>query len=296
VGESRLSERRIENSIPVTTLMDDHSELAGAADAPGTRPFFDPGRMRVAHEHFFGRIEETPIETEPFPHIYVRDVFQADFYAHLLTQLPSDDRYVAFPPPYESRLSINLERETAAELGPFWQAFEAWINGQDFLDGMVRKFAEFLPLMHDYRAPIARANASGGSVSIRAQTILNRDYANFALGPHTGGLSKFIVAILYLASDARFADFGTSIYRPKEPAFITWDSTVYPHEKFRLVRTFPNLPNSMFIFVKTHNSFHGVEPGRYSNDGRNLLMWIPKISASKRASAHLTVPLKVMTG
>ena len=252
--------------------------------------------IRSVHHHVFSRIAETPTQTDPFPHVYVHDVFPRDFYAHLIGQLPDDGRYQPFPTPYESRLSIDLKRESAAELGPFWQAFESWINGQDFLNGMVQRFAQLLPLMHRHRASLVDANTSDGKVSIRAHTILNRDYANFALGPHTGGVSKFIVAIFYLPKDDRFSEFGTSIYRPREAGFVAWESLVYPHDKFDLVRTFPNLPNSLFVFVKTDNSFHGVEPGQDRNDGRNLLMWIPKISASRRSGHPLALPVQVLTG
>jgi hypothetical protein len=150
--------------------------------------------------------------------------------------------------------------------------------------------------MNGHRASLVDANNNDGLVSIRSHTILNRDYANFALGPHTGGVSKFIVAIFYLAGDDRFSEFGTSIYRPREPGFVAWESPVYPHDKFDLVRTFPNLPNSLFIFVKTDNSFHGVEPGQDRSDGRNLLMWIPKIAASRRSGEPLAIPVQVLTG
>ena len=252
--------------------------------------------MCSVHDHVFSRIEVTPTQTDPFPHLYVPEVFPPDFYANLITQLPHDDRYEPFPPPYESRLSINLKPDTAAQLGPFWQRFESWINGQEFLNRMVQKFAQVLPHMHGHRASIVDANTNDGQVGIRPHTILNRDYANFALGPHTGGVSKFIVAIFYLASDDRFSSFGTSIYRPREAGFTAWESPIYPHDKFDRVRTFPNLPNSLFIFVKTDNSFHGVEPGHHRRDGRNLLMWIPKISVSWRTGEPLTIPLQVLRG
>jgi hypothetical protein len=99
-----------------------------------------------------------------------------------------------------------------------------------------------------------------------------------------------------LAKDDRFSAFGTSIYRPKEADFVAWKSPHYSHDKFDLVGTFPNAPNSLFVFVKTNNSFHGVEPGDYPNDGRNLLMWIPEIGTSQRATGSLTVPVEVLTG
>ena len=35
--------------------------------------------------------------------------------------------------------------------------------------------------------------------------------------------------------------------------------THYPHEHFHKVITMPFVPNSAFCFIKTNNSFHGVE-------------------------------------
>jgi hypothetical protein len=272
------------------------AEPAEAGGVSERHPALDSRWVRDVHRHVFQRIGETATQTEPFPHLYVRDVFPREFYTHLVAQLPDDDRYQPFPAPFESRLSIDLKPDAAAQLGPFWRMFESWLNGQDFLNGMVGKFAQFLPSIHRHRATRVDANSNDGQVSIRPHAILNRDYANFALGPHTGGVSRFIVAIFYLPGDDRFSEFGTSIYRPKEAGFVAWESPVFPRDKFELVRTFANLPNSLFVFVKTDNSFHGVEPGRDRNDGRNLLMWIPKIAASRGSEHPLTVPLQVLTG
>jgi hypothetical protein len=33
----------------------------------------------------------------------------------------------------------------------------------------------------------------------------------------------------------------------------------YPHEDFHKVTTMPFVPNSVFCFIKTNNSFHGLE-------------------------------------
>src|SRR6187551_23687 len=115
-----------ERPIPIAGLMDEDAELVGGGCLAGKYPRLDAHRMRAIHHHVFLRTEETPTQSDPFPHVHVRDVFPRDFYAHLIQQLPDDDRYKPFPPPLQSRLSIDLKSETAAELGPFWQTFEAW--------------------------------------------------------------------------------------------------------------------------------------------------------------------------
>ena len=251
--------------------------------------------MEEVHNHVFSRIAAAHIESEPFDHCYVRDVFPDEFYAQLTSQLPGDDRYREYPPPYQARLSIDLHEGNAAGLGPFWQRFEAWINSQEFLDGMVEKFRSVIPSTYDYRAAQLKQHAVGDSIRIGCRTLLNRDYAHFALGPHTDAVNKFITAIFYLPVDDRFANFGTSIYRPKESGFSAWKSPHFPHEKFDLVKTFANVPNSVLIFLKTDKSFHGVQPGEYAQGGRNMLMWVPEIGATRPEWRSLKLPIAIFS-
>jgi hypothetical protein len=92
-----------------------------------------------------------------------------------------------------------------------------------------------------------------------------------------------------LPKDDRLSAFGTSIYRPKEANFAAWKSPHFPHEQFDRLRTFPFVPNSLFVFAKTDTSFHGVEPGDYPNTGRDMLMWIPEIGNSPKTWGSLSL-------
>jgi hypothetical protein len=249
--------------------------------------------MQEIHDHVFSQIGKVALETSPFAHCYVRDVFPRDFYSLLIEQLPTDDRYERLPAPYESRSSIRLDSHAAASMGEFWRTFEQWINGQDFLDCMVEKFSPMLPTMNRFRAAQLAASSDGSTLKISSRTEVVRDYANFALGPHTDNPLKFVTAIFYISKDLRFSEFGTSIYRPKKPGFTCWTSNHYPHDQFELIRTYPNVPNSVFVFVKTDYSFHGVEPGAYPDDGRNMLQWAPQIGDTEKALAQLRLPRRM---
>jgi hypothetical protein len=72
-----------EHPIPAEALMDDNLELVwGAGPSEEGKYRFPPLNahwMRSVHDHVFLRIEETPTQTHPFPHLYVRDVFPRDF-------------------------------------------------------------------------------------------------------------------------------------------------------------------------------------------------------------------------
>lgn len=246
--------------------------------------------MLAVHDHVAARIHKATLETEPFTYGYIQNIFPTDFYAELIAKLPPSGKYAPSAPPYESRTSLDINSATTRDLGAFWQSFEEWINGQALLDCMVEKFKPVLPTMSALRSEQLAAHTLGDAVRISCRTLLVRDSGDFTLGPHTDSANKFVTAIFYLSKDNRFVEFGTSVYKPKETGFTSWLSKHWPHDKFDLVSTMPNVPNSVFIFAKTDRSFHGVQPGAYSNDGRDLLMWAPHIDPAKHPWGELSVP------
>src|SRR5437764_7468931 len=59
--------------------------------------------------------------------------------------------------------------------------------------------------------------------------------------------------------------------------------------------TFPNVPNSVLIFLKTDTSFHGVQPGTYAQGGRNMLVWVPEIGATRPEWRSLKLPIAIFS-
>jgi hypothetical protein len=91
------------------------------------------------------------------------------------------------------------------------------------------------------------------------EAMLVEDITNYALGPHTDSPSKVITVLFYLPKDDSQRHMGTSIYTPKDPTRRCPGGPHYEREGFNRVATMPFTPNSMFAFVKSDNSFHGVE-------------------------------------
>lgn len=244
----------------------------------------------AAQKHFMDRLSAAELRTEPFPHFYCEQVFEPAFYQRLLQALPPDADYEMMAPPYESRLHIELTPTSAAKIGAFWTQFEAWLHSQSLMDAMTGKFAGRLADMGAFRAEQIRSNlCDDGALKVHGRSMLARDFANYAIGPHTDSPAKFVVGIFYLSKDDRMQRFGTSIYRPKDDADRGWRTAHLPSEGFELVQTFPNRPNSLFCFMKTDNSFHGVEAGDYPDGGRDVLFWLPEIGGRHR-SRPLSLP------
>lgn len=256
--------------------------------------------FNAVQEHVRTQISAATLETNPFPHFYVLNLLPTEVYAELLANLPDDSEYEAYKPPYEARLFMNLEPKKISQLPEqvrsFWVAFEKWINSQEFLDLMVSRFGLLLKTNAENRGTQIRKAAHNGKLPISSRTLLARDYAHFALGPHTDAKNKFITALYYLPKNDKLKQFGTSIYSPKKPGYTSWESEHHKHEDFDLVRTFENLPNTFFAFMKSDRSFHGVEHGEYPNVGRDLIMWFPEIKSKDEPDRQLSLDRSVFEG
>jgi len=243
--------------------------------------------------HFYSAVERALIVDEPFPHLYATEVFPADFYKTLLDSLPALEQYTQYSEQYSARYSLDLTASTVKnlkEVSAFWIEFERWLSSSELLNEIFRKFGDRMKTCYALREKYLKAAATPDGVIVSPQSLLCRDFANFALNPHTDAGAKLVVGIFYFPKDESLTEFGTSLYSPKDPSVRDFHkSTRFPREGFDLVKTFENRPNSFVAFLKTDNSFHGVEDRPHSNAGRDVLFWIPRIGKipSKARIGHV---------
>jgi len=227
--------------------------------------------------HVLYKVANSPVSVFPFPHIYVRDVFPADFYREIRQHLPPAgvykdlkalNRVDADYPDTRLVMVVNPEniQALAEPIRSFWDGFARWLLG-GFGQTVLAKFGQFL----DRRFGNSRA------MEYYDEALIVQDYSTYSLGPHTDSPSKALSFLFYLPPDDSLAHLGTSIYFPKDPTFTCHGGPHHPFERFERVATMPYLPNSLFAFVKTHNSFHGVEPIQETGIRRDLLLYDIKV-------------------
>jgi hypothetical protein len=220
------------------------------------------------------KIGNATVREYPYPHLYVPDVFPADFYPQLLAHLPPQGALKTLGQlerltggDYPERGVLPLTPQALAALEPaqreFWERLRGWLLGRRFGDTMVGKFAPYLAQRFgDLRA-----------VRFEQEALIVRDRTNYALGPHTDTASKVLSFLFYLPADASKSHLGTSIYLPRDPAFTCQGGPHYDYDRFQRMRTMPYVPNALFAFMKTANSFHGVEPIAEPEVRRDLLLY-----------------------
>ena len=226
-----------------------------------------------AELHLCYRFGNAQVNEYPFPHFYVEEAFPAAFYAELQRMLPDPEamKPIAEVRPvrgYKERFVLPLADDALLQALPddrreFWTGVRSMLVGGRFANLALRKFSALLDERFQ-RDP---------AIGFYDEAMLVQDTTHYSLGPHSDAPRKVITMLFYLPRDMSQRHLGTSIYLPREPDFRDPGGPHYEHRHFERLWTMPFVPNALFVFFKTDNSFHGVEPVKDPDTRRWLLLY-----------------------
>ena len=106
------------------------------------------------------------------------------------------------------------------------------------------------------------------------QVILSRDFAPYAIGPHTDVPDRIVSAIVYLGPTGQSEALGTALFRPRPPMSRCTMGRHYrvDADEFDVVGVVPFLPNRALLFARSDTSFHGVLPFASEEQTRDVLL------------------------
>ena len=226
-----------------------------------------------AELHLTYKVGNAPFNMFPYPHFYLQNVFPADFYQKLQQNLPDPQAMISLEKArgtkgYDERFVLDLAPKGLAALPEDKRAFWSAVH-----EGLVIK-GNFGSMIFEKFKPFIKQRFAGRTdIEFYSEALLVQDLTNYKLGPHSDSLRKVVTMLFYLPADDRQSHMGTSLYLPKDGKFRCPGGPHYPHELFSRLHTNPFLPNSLFAFFKTDNSFHGVEPVSDPNTRRWLLLY-----------------------
>lgn len=223
--------------------------------------------------HMAYKITNANIQMFPYPHIYLENIFPQDFYQKILDNLPHPQlmqpiEAVRAVKGYKERFVLELREQALASLPEqksiFWKEIKRMLVDDSRFGNLV--FSKFEPF-------ISKRFAGKQNLRFYSESLLVEDTTNYALGPHTDSPRKVVTLLFYLPADNSQAHLGTSIYVPNDPDFTCAGGPHHGRDGFTRVHTNPFLPNSMFAFVKSDHSFHGVERLLDPDSRRWLLLY-----------------------
>ena len=238
-------------------------------------------------EHVIYQISNAAMREYPYPHIYVDSVFPADFYAALRRYWPGSENLVSIGDTgrvtkgaYAERHIMPLQQPEMDKLAPepraFWNDVSTWLLAPGFINSVVAKFRRYVD---------ERFRGNDDEITFHCESLVVTDHTNYSLGPHTDSPNRLVSLLFYCPDDSSMSYLGTSLYVPIDPDFRCAGGVHHPRELFRKVATMEYRPNTLFAFLKTDNSFHGVESIRESGILRDVLLYDIRVSTRPRQKA-----------
>lgn len=191
-------------------------------------------------EHVLYQLCNARVRPWPFPHFYAHNVFPNEFYDRIVKQLAQKTDFYA-------QKGASYNGRTFA--GPTMDSEVAFMQTPRFLREVVSLFL-----------PALKARYQGRKLVTFADLRFVRDCKGYFIGPHTDASWKIASLLFYLPFDGWHTSAGTSLYTPKDRTFTCPGGPHHRFESFDRITTAPYTPNTCFGFLKTEDSFHGVEP------------------------------------
>jgi len=231
-----------------------------------------------AAEHVKYKIANAGVREYPFPHFFIQDIFPKDYFLQILNSWPGADRFTSIADTgrtlgdsYRERHIVSLPKiheERSWKGKQFWEEFSSWFLGDDFLNFLVKHYLPWIKAGRNLPQWI----------DISSDGLLVQDHTGYEISPHTDAPQRLVSTLFYCPEDDTNAELGTSIYAPSSDQVDTKISPKhYNRNLFDKVYTAPYIPNSLFGFVVSPNSFHGVERVKSPNMQRNVILHFAKI-------------------
>ncbi|MDP1682152.1 MAG: hypothetical protein Q8L39_10325 [Burkholderiales bacterium] len=243
-----------------------------------------------AEQYVIYRVLNAPLNEYPYPHLYIENIFPFDFYQLLRENWPVANNFVSLANTgrvssgdYKERHVIRFTPSEIEKLQngrqAFWKEMATWFLGKNFMVSLIDKFRPQIE---------SRLGMSIDHFSFQPDSLIVRDHSRYEIGPHTDLPHRLLSLLFYCPQDSSRAHLGTTIYTPIDKSFTCVGGPHYPFEMFEKVVTMEYKPNSLFAFLRTNNSFHGVEPIIEDEVERDLILY--NIRVAKKEGGQSDVP------
>src|SRR6516165_10011274 len=209
--------------------------------------------------HAVASIEAADYFASPFPHIFFRNFFPAEFYRDLIRSVPSE----GYDPitGTGTRMALRLYGDNIEKITP--EVRSAWAAVSDVLTSKEVETA-IRTKLHDGLEIRARGDkvASADDLRLVAKPVVYWDRDGYQIKPHPDTRKKVVTMQLYCPADSSQQALGTTLYRASlKGLFHVGTYCLEP------VKTLPFLPNVGYAFVVlkayhslTRMSCHGRPP------------------------------------
>jgi hypothetical protein len=203
------------------------------------------------------------LKLDPFPHIYIENVYPPDLYEKLANEYPehilkgvttgfSDFRY--------------CQHEFGDDISDTWKEFIEYHTSKKYKDELISLLApgmkKYYPDIYDkyLNSEVCLRNETvKGALRLEVQFVMNAIDAKSIRSPHVDAARELFASLFYMKKLNDNSSGGDLVlYKKKKKDFIFGSTRQAPVEDIEAVKTIPYKANSMIIFLNTEDSIHGV--------------------------------------
>jgi len=251
--------------------------------------------MEKVLQHVKNKIQHAVIEEdiENYPYFTVRDIFPDDYYESLIKNFSLLDKSLFQPlsKNYKNRYtydlmkgennlgsSVNNFSDLSGSAQTFWKNFQKYfLRRNDLHNCFMEKYNNFIIF-----PPTEK---------IYTNCRLQKDNTGYQIGPHTDKVDKLYSTMFYTPHQTSLdektqIDHGTALLTPKDPNLKqtpfqlghvgTGEDRHFLFEELEIIKTVAAIPNSLFSWAVTKDSWHGVTPIR-TYTPRHTIAYFAKI-------------------
>lgn len=246
--------------------------------------------MEEILKHVIDKIKQTELiqaGDTPFWYMAIENIFPDDYYQEILENTPKgtafyrplsqmyNDRFK-----YELGYGENCNRPLANLSGMsgnqrvFWESFQdTFVVKKDLANAFLSKYNKYLH------------SPSLGLIGTNCR--LSKDVKGYSIGVHTDRRDKILSALFYTPNrtdDAITKEWGTQVLTTKDSSFphTTEKHHAYnsdgTHDLFNIHDWVECKPNSMFSWVVTQQSYHGVPPINIEGERDSIAFFVKATS------------------
>ncbi len=214
--------------------------------------------LDVMASHFRERVDDTELQSEPYPHVVIDNVLPSEFYQRLFDQKP--------PQGYWRRGQTGRENWTVGEdVAPLtteavWRFMDETVAGGLLTPFLVSKFDQYF---HEYyRMETSGNGRERSAIECRhtgGRLMLRRP--GYRLEPHLDPGRSALTALLYLGTPEDGIEHGTNLFKIDRALPERYKGIYYPEREgavCKLVKRIPFRANSMLVFG-SRVALHGAD-------------------------------------
>lgn len=235
------------------------------------------------------KISKSKLETFPWVYKFIENIFPEELYDKIINNLPSKEFYHSRVDIDKNAKSINYNSERYVfpindenlklllpEERKLWSNLFKLITSKGFIDSVLNTFKDSINFRLKNLSPIEKEKIGTKNFQIFPKAEIVKDLKKYHLGAHTDNFNKLITFLFYLPKDNSIEKLGTTIYKSKikiDPSNTAKHQSIEDTKKnFEKIKTCKFIPNSLLIFPRTNESFHGVEEINEDSRERDLLL------------------------